>query len=174
MGALFDWLQNVTGATLPSNIVTGRDAVLEDNAQAGMSGADALARSKQTVPPITGGDLGAGQPWSVPAISGDIHGADQPEIASPAAEDNRYTNDDDSQYDEQSTPGADDATAQPSPPLQPQAGLTDARPDPSEGQQFLAPQIDDGRGARSFLRHFCGRMRNGGKVGSCIHRRIGR
>jgi hypothetical protein len=130
-GALFDWLQNVTGATLPSNIVTGRDAVLEDNAQAGMSGADALARSQQTVPPITGGDLGVGQHWTVPAISGDIHGADQRELASPAAEDNRYINHDDSQYNEQSTPGADDTTAPPSPPLQPQAGLTDARPDPS-------------------------------------------
>jgi hypothetical protein len=130
-GALFDWLQNVTGATLPSNIEMGRDAVLEDNAQAGMSGADALARSQQPVPPITGGDLGVGQPWTVPAISEDIHGADQREIVSPAAEDHRYINDDDSQYDEQSTPGADDATAPPSPPLQPQAGLTDARPDPS-------------------------------------------
>jgi hypothetical protein len=131
-GALFDWLQNVTGATVPSNIVTGRDAVLEDNAQAGMSGADALARSQQTVPPITGGDLGVGQPWTVPANSGDIHGADQREIASPVAKDEHDAVDDDNQHAEQSTPGADVATA---PPRllarQPQAGLTDARPDPA-------------------------------------------
>jgi hypothetical protein len=119
-GALFDWLQSVTGATLPSNIVTGRDVVLEDNAQAGMSSADALARSLQTVPPIAGGDLDTGQPGIVPAISGDIHGADQFEIASPAAEDGTHVSEDNNQYAEQSTPSADE-----------QAGLTDTRPDPS-------------------------------------------
>jgi hypothetical protein len=131
MGGAIRLAANVTGATLPSNIVTGQDAVLEDKAQAGMSGADALARSQQTVPSITGGDLDAGQPRTVPAISGDIHGADQREIASPAAKDEHDVVGNDNQYAEQSTPGADVATA---PPRllarQPQAGLTDARPDP--------------------------------------------